>query len=155
MTKCTNCDESVGEDVKFCPHCGFPIRCFRCATRLAVNAKFCPNCGTATNHSLSQHGSKLIATSIAAPPLPPAFEFGSSSSSIFSEDNESVQRSWYEQTWGVVSLLILFWIVGVIVLWRSKYFTTGQKIALSIVTFIVDYILLIFIRIFIFQLIYR
>jgi hypothetical protein len=56
-------------------------------------------------------------------------------------DEEAPEREWYERTWAVALFLVLFWIVGMILLWRNRYFTTGQKIAFSLISSIVDYFL--------------
>ncbi len=56
-------------------------------------------------------------------------------------DEEPPAREWYERTWVVVLFLVLFWIIGMILLWRNKYLTTGQKIAFSLISSIVDYFL--------------
>lgn len=47
--KCSNCQNPIPANAKFCPNCGTPVAvkkfCVNCGTELPANAKFCPNCG--------------------------------------------------------------------------------------------------------------
>jgi len=50
---CPDCQQPVGEDAKFCPHCGHQLlvfhQCVKCGKNLSPNAKFCSRCGTAVS----------------------------------------------------------------------------------------------------------
>lgn len=47
--KCTNCQNILPLNAKFCPNCGTQVAvkkfCVNCGNELPENAKFCPNCG--------------------------------------------------------------------------------------------------------------
>jgi hypothetical protein len=42
---CPSCSAAVGADDRFCPHCGFRLRCRGCGARIASGARFCASCG--------------------------------------------------------------------------------------------------------------
>ncbi len=50
---CTNCQNILKDEAKFCPSCGTPVlkpNCKICGTALIPDSKFCGNCGTAVNN---------------------------------------------------------------------------------------------------------
>lgn len=48
VSACPNCDEEVGEEFRFCPHCGHELleECPACGAPKDKNWKFCASCGS-------------------------------------------------------------------------------------------------------------
>ncbi len=55
---CPDCNQPVGADARFCPHCGHQIlvfhQCGQCGKNLPPGAKFCSRCGVAVSQAPSQ-----------------------------------------------------------------------------------------------------
>ncbi len=152
---CSSCGSPLDAGSSFCGNCGVrvpsgvPIPAAEQVSSLLPapreEASRVLDAG-ANSDTQSQPEAKTVSSTVI-----PAYAgtlFGSlpaSSGELFSRtvftDEEAPDREWYERTWVVLLFLVLFWIVGMILLWRNKYFTAGQKIALSIVSSIVDYFL--------------
>lgn len=50
--RCPDCNRTIGQDARFCPHCGHQIlivsQCPSCGKNLPPTARFCPRCGQET-----------------------------------------------------------------------------------------------------------
>lgn len=152
---CSSCGSSLDAGSAFCGNCGVrvPVGMPLPAAQHVPSLPGSPREETlpvlnarVANDTQSDRDAKTVSSAVM-----PAYAgtlFGTlptSSREMFSGtvfgDEETPEREWYERTWIVLLFLVLFWIVGMILLWRNKYFTTGQKIVLSIVSSIVDYFL--------------
>jgi membrane protease subunit (stomatin/prohibitin family) len=55
--KCPDCQGKIGEDARFCPHCGHQLmvfnQCAQCGKNLPPHAKFCSRCGQAVTQGPS------------------------------------------------------------------------------------------------------
>ncbi len=97
--------------------------CALCGSKLDAAANFCENCGSAINKSAPSTQERATSSPSAQP--------------ITEQSSAGLKaQEWYERTWIVIAVLILFWPGGLYLLWRNPHIRRSRKVITSLLVFI-------------------
>lgn len=107
---CEQCGAELLDDAKYCTNCGKEYKeekmCPNCNAPIKDGAKFCTRCGMKVD-SLVGESAHII------------------------EKNRC--KKWYQRTGGIIFWLILFFPIGLYLMWKYAEWKKGVKIAVSVI----------------------
>lgn len=130
LKRCSNCGKEINSQANNCPFCGHlahqhqtnesSIKCSFCGVLNNSNSRFCETCGAPI---------EARDTSNTQNPHPPAYQPPLQRQP---EPSEVLRDKFYKKNWFSVLMLILFYPVGLIFMWKYKAFNKVVRIIISV-----------------------
>ena len=140
---CPKCKADIKEGVAVCPSCGYvlPRRCPDCGALIEnEKAKFCPECGITLIKRCPNCNQEIAGT----PKFCPECEQSYKMESRDYKTSSKTSLEWWLSWPFIVVILLLFWPVGIFLIWKRN--TVSKKTAMSLgkVLWIVGWCVLVF-----------